>query len=476
MVISAKALEEAIGRVAIVQMDNRYCTTSRDWKASIPILRAAWFWWKSAQINAVWASAHGYGHFIVCIPSCQQCVGGSLIARKTSWCKLKAVAAILREGRHDTILFLDSDAYITDTGSSLPEMLLRFTWTGDWWPADAGGHSGRSTAASSANTSTNATLPSLFFACNHPFTLGWPSHPRGSSSLPASLERQLLRRGPPNSGIWLARRGPSTLRALRAWWHARDDAAAARWQPPQRSWPWHTRWQEQGALWDLMLSNDSSFMEHARVLATPARGREGGSGKESHSCLRAIGSTHSAGSASASSSSGSSSSSSPARHLDHHHFKQASQRSMVMQLDLEAAVGALKSQAMLHDLARDGESESRGAARAAGGLAGGTSAGFADGSARHSHGQHSSGCRTHLLTLSPTDPSFDGGCAVTTSTQQHEARASCADALLANVPPCRRPLKADACSTGTDAASLKISRNGLPTARRSDARAQDRGR
>ena len=256
--LTANVLKAAIGRVAIVQMDNRYCTTTRDWKASIPTLRAAWFWWKSAQINSIWAGAQGYDHFVLCIPKCQQCVGSSLIARKTSWCKLKAVAAILREGQHDTILFLDSDAYITDTRSSLPEMLLRFTWAGDWRAAAASHHGQRSPAASSVAPSNNATLPSLFFACNDPFTLGWPAHPRESSSLPASLERQLVHRGPPNSGLWLARRGPSTLRALREWWSARDDEAAARWTPPQRYWPWHSRWQEQGALWDLMLSNDSS--------------------------------------------------------------------------------------------------------------------------------------------------------------------------------------------------------------------------
>lgn len=278
----ADDLSRAVGRVALVQMDNRYCTRSLDWKLSLDVLRAAWFWWKSVEINALWAERHGYDHLVFCSRQCAATArNGSKVSRAPSWCKLSAVATILQARAHDTVVFIDSDAYIRETLLSLPAMLESYLWAGDGF--------GGARAAADGPPTSRTMHPSLFFACNHPFVNGWPLRPRGprsDSGLPTEVERQLIRRGPPNTGFWLARASPSALRALRIWWRARwqerDDAPAHTsppaaqlpeahrehaWQRPPRSWAWHERWQEQGALWDLMLSNDSYARPESRLRA-----------------------------------------------------------------------------------------------------------------------------------------------------------------------------------------------------------------
>ena len=428
-------LEKALGRVALVQMDNRYCTNRRDWIASIPPLRASWFWWKAAHINSLWAAAHQYDHIVYCSPGCSYCSNnGSLVMRRPSWCKIRVVSEVMQAGEHSTVVFMDSDAYVSEPRLTLSALLVRYTWPRDWPIGDAGGREGSS-------------LPCLFFACNDPFSLGWPQRPRPSSALPPTVERQLVRSGPPNSGIWLARRSPSTLSALQAWWHAREDEADQRWQPPPRSWAWHRQWREQGALWDLMLSNTSGFMRHARVLgAPPHHGRRGATSdsdgtQQPRHCLGGMAKpTASGGQAERRGSEGSDSyARSPVRHLVHHHFKQASTRAAEMQPDLEAAVTAASEHIQLAP-------------------------------ANAEPSRHSS-CRTHLLRLHPTDPGSHGQCAsrsqggarhlapqdprgrrqsstnvAPSSAPSLFSRSTCVDELMVQVPPCKRALRADRCA------------------------------
>lgn len=413
----AALLDKALGRIALVQMDNRYCTTRRDWIASIPPLRASWFWWKAAHINSLWTATHQYDHLLFCSPGCTYChKNGSLVARRPSWCKIRAVSVVLQAQEHDTVVFMDSDAYVVDPRLRLSTLLMRYAWSRDW------------------SIKRSTALPSLFFACNDPFSLGWPVRPRPTSTLPQALERQLVRSGPPNSGIWLARQSPSTLSALQAWWNAREDEADRRWLPPPRSWAWHKQWREQGALWDLMLSNSSGFMRHARVLgAAPHR-----SSQQPLRCLgdmtKPIASTRKAAIQRS------------VRHLVHAQFKQASSRAFEIQADLEVALAASP------ELAKP--------------------TGSAGGSTRRS-------CRTHLLRLHPTDPGSKGQCAspskrasahaiaspplgATTTTQRRAAttdgdaprpsglplpRRTCADEFMVQIPPCKRTLRADRCAT-----------------------------
>ena len=382
---AATGLQRAVGTVAVVQADTRFCTIPRHWcverptercaqaqprarllcasprpfplalrgrlrrKASIDPLRAAWFWWKSAELNALWASSHGYDHFLVCIKSCAHCplpAAGPAI-RKASWCKLMAVGAVLAARVHDSVLAMDTDAYVNATRSTLPELLSPFTWPGDW-------------RAAVQPSDIDKSAPSLFFACNVPFVEGWPVRPRANSALDLPLERQLAWRGPPNSGFFIARNVPAALLALRLWWLGLPDERAA----PHRSWPWHIRWREQGGLWDVMLSNaTAAFARSARVLARP-HGRPRARGAPLR-CLSAMGGLM--GGVAATSArdppppghdmsrprsleaalpprlSDGATSLEPIRHLDHHHYKWVSTRSMVMDRDLVAVRASMVS-------------------------------------------------------------------------------------------------------------------------------------
>ena len=141
-------LEKALGRVALVQMDNRYCTNRRDWIASIPPLRASWFWWKAAHINSLWAAAHQYDHIVYCSPGCSYCSNnGSLVMRRLSWCKIRVVSEVMQAGEHSTVVFMDSDAYVSEPRLTLSALLVRYTWPRDWPIGDAGGREGRGGAA-----------------------------------------------------------------------------------------------------------------------------------------------------------------------------------------------------------------------------------------------------------------------------------------------------------------------------------------
>ena len=403
------SLSRALGRVALVQMDNRFCTRALDWTLSLDVLRAAWFWWKSVEINALWAEHHGYDHFVFCSRKCAATArNGSMVPRAPSWCKLHAVATIVIAQAHDTVVFIDSDAYIRETSLSLPMIIEPYIWRGDGLDQKRAGD----------------LQPSLFFACNTPFVRGWPARPRMGSALTVDIERQLVRRGPPNTGLWLARSSPSAVHALRTWWRARwQERVIPSWARPARSWDWHVRWQEQGALWDLLLSNESGFVNHARVMG--ALGSQLPPSGHYH-CLQAMQdhvtssrTTRHSAEPSATNTHGAprmtDASRSPLRHLDHHHFKWASQRSAHMQADLDAA----------RTLARAGSGVKPG---------------------------HQGGCVTHLFELRPADQSaLDGTDGVFMQGSDFAthfslpprrerllARATCLDAQLAKMPPCVR--------------------------------------
>lgn len=186
-------------------------------------------------------------------------------------------------------------------------------------------------------------------------------------------------------------------------------------------------------MWDLMLSNTSNFMRYARVLGA-RRGSNGGD--STGRCLSAMARPVSVVS-------DASDGIRPVRHLDHHHFKQASMRSSVMQPDLESAKQAAKAHAMLQAIAVDGgmrptrPSVQVGAANVA-----------------------PVACRTHQLTLSPAHGGFeqiscplkvDVGAVPVAKPATGSAllsTATCADAMLAKVPPCKRSVRSDRCDTG----------------------------
>lgn len=415
-------MQISVGRTVLVQLDSRFCADRRDWMATVPKLRAAWFWWKAVHINGLWADRHGYDHLCVCIRRCSQPCGGNSSSprRKVSWCKLKVVAELLLAGMHDTVLLLDSDAYIISPSLSLPDVLRGYTWPDEWV----------------TSTRNAITQPSVFFACNEPFSEGWPQVPRPDSTLASPLERQLLQRGPPNSGLWLARNTPSALRLLRTWWAAHPDAAWV----PRRAWPWHKRWQEQAALWDLFLAHGENisatgpFVTAARVLASPHVRQVGRA-----ACLRAMGRP------------GDSSVSVPVgdsrhdmmpplvRHLDHHHYKWASTKAVVMDADLQTAVAA----ATVHSTSRGGHSSDT-----------------------------PSRCRTRIAELNPSVASLERGdgsnrCAESERAADGHAegsmaltfaRAVCADALTRAVPRCSRAVKPAECEvnfSASDVAAVK---------------------
>ena len=426
-------MQKSVGRTVLVQLDTRFCAGRRDWMATMAGLRAAWFWWKAVHINGLWADRHGYDHLCVCIRRCSQPCGGNSSSprRKVSWCKLKVVAELLLAGMHDTVLLLDSDAYIISPSLSLPDVLRGYTWPDEWVTANR----------------TASTQPSVFFACNEPFSEGWPQAPRPDSTLAPPLERQLLQRGPPNSGFWLAKNTPSALRLLRTWWAAHPDAAWV----PRRAWPWHKRWQEQAALWDLFLAHGENisamgpFVATARVLASPhvrqigrgaclrAMGRPGGSsvpvlvGGDRHDMMPPL-----------------------VRHLDHHHYKWASTKAVVMDADLQTAAAAAaahstsrsdrtpgtvgRCRTRLVELSPSVESLERG-----------------DGSNRCAEvqGADDSSVRTGLGREPRYERAADGH--ADGSMASILARAVCADALTRAVPPCSRAVKPAECEVSFSA-------------------------
>jgi len=114
-------------RTAVVQSDSRFCdhqSLKPTWSknGTSPRQRylgsqraAAEFWWKAAQLNALWAHHHGYAHLCYCVRRCaatklgpasstqlvpREAAGETHLGkdeRHVSWCKLLALLHALHD-------------------------------------------------------------------------------------------------------------------------------------------------------------------------------------------------------------------------------------------------------------------------------------------------------------------------------------------------------------------------------------------
>ena len=224
-----------VGRSVVVQSDTRYCNPER---ADVGV-RAWPFWWRSAMINAVWAAQRaGYEHYTYCVSECVAAdASGSTVLLASAWCKIPVLADVVQAKLHDTILYLDSDAFWNSTSSNL-DALGRFMWPGDWTKSAAEPGGG-----------------SFFFGCNLP----WNGEDRGRRQWNRSWENGY--RGPPNTGAMLLRRDAASLATLSAWWHT--PFSMPRWNQ-KHQW-------EQSALWELWRTQPG-FATPLRVLSDPDSG------------------------------------------------------------------------------------------------------------------------------------------------------------------------------------------------------------
>ena len=229
-VTSASDVASRSGRVAIVQSDNRYC----DPIDSELGVRSWPYWWSSVMLNAQWARRHGYQHLTYCVLRCLATDGHGYaqVDLAPAWCKIPVLADVLQSKLHDSILYLDSDAFWNSSRSMAA--LQRYVWAGDW-NGDAAG--------------------SVFFGCNLP----WNGEDRGRRQWNRSWENGS--RGPPNTGVMLLRGNARSLATLTAWWRA-----------PFTMPRWNERHQwEQSALWE-MWHTVPRFATPLRVLSDPTTG------------------------------------------------------------------------------------------------------------------------------------------------------------------------------------------------------------
>ena len=167
----------------IVMSDTRALSTEKDPRS---------VWSLTARINHAYASLHGYGFaFYQVDGACAHLQQG---ARDASWCKVVALAHALLHGvqnrRCDRILYLDTDAHVTNETLSVDQYLERARLRGD----DA--------LATGADRADDSWL--LLFSSNFWFE-------------PDSI----------NAGVFIVRAGVATMQScglLRRWWDARFDA------------------------------------------------------------------------------------------------------------------------------------------------------------------------------------------------------------------------------------------------------------
>lgn len=116
-----RTLTDSLGRIAVVQADSRFCSSPAE-PQSQPDAAAAAYWWKSVALTGQWASRHGYSHFCFCVRRCVRCkrmearersMPGSQRALRgrlvpgAAWCKLRAMAFVLRSKSYDSAVFLE---------------------------------------------------------------------------------------------------------------------------------------------------------------------------------------------------------------------------------------------------------------------------------------------------------------------------------------------------------------------------------
>lgn len=228
-VVGAAALTggSGVGKLAIVQYDNRFCTAPIPGRHSnaehafanttlaethlvrnttrlcgIPVnvnTSMESFWWTSAALNAAWARAHRYDHLLYCAHQCFHPDSGE--QRSPQWCKVVVIADVLAQG-YDSVLYLDSDAYWKHIATGILDGLIA-PWA-PGWSVDA---------HRQARNASHARPPAIYFGCNSPWDacgVNW-----NFSAPQASV-------GSASTGLILVRNRRRAHLLLRTWWHARN--------------------------------------------------------------------------------------------------------------------------------------------------------------------------------------------------------------------------------------------------------------
>lgn len=186
-------------RAAVLQADNRLCTPPDNMTAP------RGYWWKTVQINSMWAAVHGYSHLSYCIPRCRHATASKDAPLSPAWCKLLAIQDALLWNRWDVVMYLDSDAFWNHTHLGL-DALDAHTWPEDWHTAGGAG-------------------ASLFFGCNLPYAAEDFGRRRWNTSWTNG------ERGPANTGVIVARNSLGAHLALARWWAVPLSNQSARLEP-----------------------------------------------------------------------------------------------------------------------------------------------------------------------------------------------------------------------------------------------------
>jgi len=170
--MAPKILVDA-GRISLLMVDDRapFSGSPRASTLTYPALAFA--------LNAVYSCAHGYDLLYYRMAS-QSCAHVSQGERRTSYCKLPAIAHALSLG-YDTVAFIDSDSWFRADqpqfrNLTIPGLIRTYA-----------------PPAASAGGGT----PSAWFACD----------------LPQLGDR-------PNGGFHIWRRSTDAMAVLNTWWHA----------------------------------------------------------------------------------------------------------------------------------------------------------------------------------------------------------------------------------------------------------------
>ena len=235
-----RAAGNGLGRLAIVQYDNRYCASDngRSSRAVVTpepadgVRRASrvcgvvvdknassdGFWWMDAAINGAWAQRQGYAHLLYCV---RQCIHpDSREVRSPQWCKVVVIADALAQG-YDTVLYMDSDVYWKHPSMNITAGLIA-PWAPNWSLSTQRGQGEEDQAKGDGDAPRRASRllrraasksVGAYFGCASPWD---------SCGVSWNFSAVNANRGSVSTGVILLRNQRNARRMLRDWWHARN--------------------------------------------------------------------------------------------------------------------------------------------------------------------------------------------------------------------------------------------------------------
>ena len=112
----------APSNIAIVMADNRPPVLSNPSELSSATLTYPML---SFALNALYACGHGYDVWYLRMSS-ERCNHATQGTRDASYCKLPAIASVLRSGAYSHVAFIDSDSFFLHRNVSIHELLVQY--------------------------------------------------------------------------------------------------------------------------------------------------------------------------------------------------------------------------------------------------------------------------------------------------------------------------------------------------------------